>query len=272
MSRTAESSPDKMRAARDRVLDSARRSALQPPDESASRTSTPASLRARKMQRQREDLLDAAAALFRAQGYEATRMEDIAVRAEVSTKTVYNYFPTKQRILVGLLDRDRARLRADYERVLEQPPDDPAEALALLIRADVGDVRTAGDKRLWRELLAAATQGHDRANDEFDANRRTFTRHIEQLLGHYVQAGALPASLPLAVAVDLVYAVNAFEFREYCAVAAATPSGMLKRARRQMRLIVDGWRAAIPLRGRGPTAATARATRKPSRIRDAHHR
>lgn len=205
---------------------------------------TDPSLRARKKETQQRLLLDAAAELFRRQGYEATRVEDVAAYAEVSTKTVYNYFPTKQGLIIGLLNRDRERLRGDYERVLEAPPDDPAEGLAALIRADVGDVETSADKRLWRDLLAAATRGHSHARDDFESNRRHFTRYIARLLQHYIERGALSRELPLDVAVDLVYAVNAFDFREFCAAEGMTPADLLVQARRQMQALLEGWRPA----------------------------
>jgi AcrR family transcriptional regulator len=206
------------------------------------------SLRERKKARQRAELLVTTAELFRRHGYEQTRMEDIAARASVSTKTVYNYFPTKQRVLIELLDQDRVRLQAAYEDVLGAPPDDPAIGLARLIRADVGDVLTIEDKRLWRELLGAATRGHDRAEDEFDSNRRMFTRYIERLLQRYIQAGRLCSALPIAVATDMIYAVSAYDFREYCADEATTPEDLECRARGQMALLVSSW---LPEKRRG---------------------
>jgi len=203
--------------------------------------SAPASLRERKKKRQHADLLRIAIRLFRQHGYEQTRMEDIAARASVSTKTVYNYFPTKQQLLIAFLDEDRVRMKAAYEKVVRYPPDNPAEALALLIRADVGYVRTVEDKRLWREMLGAATQGHDRAEDEFDSNRRMFTMYIEQLLRHYISVGLLSPEIKLAAAVDIVYAVNAYDFREFCADEHMTPDDLLARAEEQMRVLVSNW-------------------------------
>src|SRR5262249_45186707 len=104
-------------------------------------------LRVRKKAHQKAELVRAAATLFRTQGYEETRMEDIAIRADVSTKTVYNYFATKKKLLVEILDDDRRRMMSAYDRVVENPPNNLGDALAQLIRADVGDVRTHEDKK-----------------------------------------------------------------------------------------------------------------------------
>jgi AcrR family transcriptional regulator len=60
-------------------------------------------LRERKKKRTRQLIADTAARLFAERGYEHVAVSDIAKAAEVSEPTVYNYFPTKERLV---LDRD----------------------------------------------------------------------------------------------------------------------------------------------------------------------
>ncbi|MET9256793.1 TetR/AcrR family transcriptional regulator [Streptomyces sp. NPDC048182] len=57
-------------------------------------------LRERKKIRTREAIRTATWALVREQGYEATTIEQIADRAEVSPSTVFRYFPVKEDIVV----------------------------------------------------------------------------------------------------------------------------------------------------------------------------
>jgi len=57
-------------------------------------------LRARKKQRTAEAIRHAATELFRAQGYEATTVEQIAEMAEVSPSTFFRYFRTKESVLL----------------------------------------------------------------------------------------------------------------------------------------------------------------------------
>jgi AcrR family transcriptional regulator len=56
-------------------------------------------LRQRKKQRTRETIARAARELFAERGYHATTLPDIAEAADVSTRTIFAYFPSKEDIL-----------------------------------------------------------------------------------------------------------------------------------------------------------------------------
>lgn len=57
-------------------------------------------LRERKKIKTREAIREATYALIKEQGYDATTIEQIADRAEVSPSTVFRYFPTKEDIVL----------------------------------------------------------------------------------------------------------------------------------------------------------------------------
>ncbi|OBI40841.1 TetR/AcrR family transcriptional regulator [Mycobacterium sp. E796] len=63
-------------------------------------------------QQRREQLLDAAAALFAEQPYEDVMVEDIAARAGVSRASLYHYFPSKRDLYVAIFTRASQRLLA----------------------------------------------------------------------------------------------------------------------------------------------------------------
>lgn len=73
------------------------------------------SLRERKKIKTREAIRSATYALIREQGYDATTIDQIADRAEVSPSTVFRYFPTKEDIVLTdeydplILEEIRAR-------------------------------------------------------------------------------------------------------------------------------------------------------------------
>lgn len=67
----------------------------------------------------RKNILRASRRLFSQKGYEETMMEDIAVRAEVSRATIYNYFPNKESLLIGTADEVIERIRDSLNKELK---------------------------------------------------------------------------------------------------------------------------------------------------------
>jgi AcrR family transcriptional regulator len=66
------------------------------------------------------NILDAALALFRQQGFDGTTMRDIAARAEVATGAAYYYYPSKEAIVMDFYRRSAAEMQPKLEAVLAQ--------------------------------------------------------------------------------------------------------------------------------------------------------
>jgi AcrR family transcriptional regulator len=79
-------------------------------------------LRERKKRRTREDIAAAALALFEARGFDSVTVAEIARAADVSEKTVFNYFPAKEDLIIH---RGAERLEHLIAAVREQPPGAP---------------------------------------------------------------------------------------------------------------------------------------------------
>jgi AcrR family transcriptional regulator len=67
-------------------------------------------LRERKKRQTRQLIADAAARLFAERGYDKVAVVDVAEAADVSAQTVYNYFPTKQDLVLDREEDLRDRL------------------------------------------------------------------------------------------------------------------------------------------------------------------
>src|ERR1700746_3731167 len=95
-------------------------------DWTAPRSETPEAegLRERKKRLMRQQLTDAATEMFIELGFDGFRVTDVAEACGVSEKTVFNYFPTKESLVLdrleatvsslrtGLADPDRAPVQA----------------------------------------------------------------------------------------------------------------------------------------------------------------
>ncbi|HZD65615.1 MAG TPA: TetR family transcriptional regulator, partial [Acidimicrobiales bacterium] len=87
----------------------------------------PPGLRERKKARTRQQLEEAAFALFAERGFDATTVEDITAAVEVSPRTFFRYFTTKEEVLLAY-DRE---LRDQVVAALEARPADEPVLLAV---------------------------------------------------------------------------------------------------------------------------------------------
>ena len=68
-------------------------------------------LRERKKRLMRQQLSDTATQMFLERGFDAVRVTEIAEACGVSEKTVFNYFPTKESLILDRLESTVASLR-----------------------------------------------------------------------------------------------------------------------------------------------------------------
>lgn len=87
-------------------------------------------LRERKKEQTRAALVEAAARLFAAKGYEGTTVADIAAAADVSTRTFFSYFRAKEDVLFAGTDQ---RLQAIAHALGTVPADNPLEAMQRIV-------------------------------------------------------------------------------------------------------------------------------------------
>lgn len=59
----------------------------------------------------RARILKSSRKLFSAKGYENTTIEDVAERSEISKATLYNYFPNKESLLIGIAEEELDQIR-----------------------------------------------------------------------------------------------------------------------------------------------------------------
>ncbi|MBP2477999.1 AcrR family transcriptional regulator [Crossiella equi] len=112
-------------------------------------------LRELKMQRTRLLIADKALELFAAQGFEATTIEQVAAAAEVGTRTLYRYFPTKESLIAGFVEE---HLTGSLEVMRDQSPDTPLpEALQAVLGRLMSVVAEDSDRVLAVYALARRT-------------------------------------------------------------------------------------------------------------------
>jgi AcrR family transcriptional regulator len=116
-----------------------------------------AGLRDEKKRKRRDRVFRAALKLFEKKGFAATTMKEIAERAELGVGTLYNYFPSKNALLLGIMEKKMEEISQDAWRSIvaifrqEKDPQRIMEKiLALVLHGFL-----LFSKRTWIEIFHA---------------------------------------------------------------------------------------------------------------------
>jgi AcrR family transcriptional regulator len=143
-------------------------------------TPPPQAPRLKSRERQREDtrqrIYDAAMEIFRRDGFETARVDDVAKAAGVSHGTFYFHFATKDEVLIQCLRASETRVAASLDTVPASAP-----LIAVLDAASAAIAQEwEGDPKLFPEVATVAA-------------RHLFRGHVTQI-SH--MNGADPAATP----------------------------------------------------------------------------
>src|SRR5688500_13180579 len=100
-------------------------------------------------------ILDAAEHCFVRSGFHRTTMQDVAAEAGMSPGNLYRYFRSKDAIAIGLAERDRSRVNADFTALMDAS--DLMASFAALGRKHFADEPRARSV-LCLEIWAEATR------------------------------------------------------------------------------------------------------------------
>jgi AcrR family transcriptional regulator len=186
----------------------------------------------RKRNARRDALLNAASDLFSLRGFDAVKVSEIALAADLATGTVYNYFPTKTALLLAILNADLDAMLLQISRG-ETTGEEPIEALLSVFR--VVDRRS---RALWRQVVGQAMldpSGVGRAYAEVDARLKS------EVEGALARLNPFPAPADeLKVYTDLVFNIGNALFFEYIADETLTLEAVRDRYLAQLRLVFTG--------------------------------
>src|SRR3954466_9208574 len=103
-------------------------------------------LRARKKRAARQAIAATARRLFAERGFDAVTVAEIAAAADVSEKTVFNHFPTKEDL--AFADRERGLLQLVAE-IRKRPPGEPVlDVFRALTTTVIDDLVARGNEEL----------------------------------------------------------------------------------------------------------------------------
>jgi AcrR family transcriptional regulator len=160
--------------------------------------------RSRRREDTRQKLYEAAVELIAEQGFSATTVDDIALRAKVAKGTVYYNFKSKTALFEELLRHGVGLLTAEFRAAVEGRP--PRDAVRALVRAQLEYIRRY---RAFAQLLLSEMW---RTNREWQQTLLLLREEAIGVIAETVQSGVdsgdLPADLDVRVASAALFGVG----------------------------------------------------------------
>ena len=128
-------------------------------------------LRAQNKADRTRRILESASRLFRESGFDAVRIEDIALDAQMSPGTVYNYFSTKGDVLLAIVAMEVEEVLIAGEALVANPEGGFDGAMTKLIGGYYDHSLKYLSKAMWRTAMAQSIAHPETA----------FSRHYTEL-------------------------------------------------------------------------------------------
>src|SRR5579862_1010794 len=150
-------------------------------------------LRERKKARLRQQIIETAIRLFRKQGYEKTRIDDIVKILEISQPTFFRYFPSKDAVLrdVGKRGFECIAERLKLELSTEA---DTAERLHRLYHAMA--LEAEADRPLWKAVVLSGAMDPVRSPEVRGVEGVAISR-LREILAQGQERGEITKAFPV---------------------------------------------------------------------------
>lgn len=151
----------------------------------------------------RTEILEAAQQCFARSGFHQTSMQEICAEARMSPGNLYRYFSSKEAIIAGICERDRAEVARDFAAVQAAP--DFFAGLAALARYHLVE-RPAAEVALCAEIMAESRRNPEIAR-LFQAVEQDVKARLVAMLRGAAERGEILRDLDLENAATALMAM-----------------------------------------------------------------
>jgi len=195
------------------------------------------SLRERKKQQVRRDILAAANRLIEERGYAEAHMREIAAAAEVSYQTLYNYFPTKGLILQALLTEDVEHIGVAVDNLIASYDGRLLETLQAINRTRL-DVVSHRDRDLWRVVSMELIRNQREAGHIYQLIDAAAHEKLQELLNLAQGRGDIDPYIDTELLADTLFALSQHASSQYMLQSTSSKTELLKTLHDQTALLI----------------------------------
>jgi AcrR family transcriptional regulator len=151
----------------------------------------------------RGEILQAAKRCFSRSGFHGTSMQEICAEAQMSPGGLYRYFPSKEAIIAGIAEQDRADVAEKFQAIVEAP--DFFTALAAAARHYIVE------ESMEEVCLQTEVKAESRRNPEIAKIYASVEQEVKtgmlNVLRSAVARGDIPPTVDLEIAATMLMAL-----------------------------------------------------------------
>ena len=138
----------------------------------------------------RQKILEAAVDVISEKGFKSASMREIARRAEVGDATIYNYFPSKEKLLYGYCEYIQQQVMASLKSIDDFHEYSLHEQLQQLVEVELQTWLPAREflQEVFKLTYYSPATGHSHLAE----TKRLFTSMVTDMLEAAIEAGEIP--------------------------------------------------------------------------------
>jgi AcrR family transcriptional regulator len=195
-----------------------------------------------KTEAKRLAILKAAAEVFREVGFERASMSEIRARIGGSKATLYNYFPSKEKLFFEVMYQAKELELADITHTLKPDADDLKEELLHFGKRLLGALYSP-EAIAIRRLAIAESRHSNIGKIVFEGATAPIEHEVGEFLRKFMKRGALRTSDPKTAAMQLLSLLES-EFLQRVllgVVSSVKPEALNSAARRAVETFLSGY-------------------------------
>lgn len=141
-------------------------------------------------ERTRKRILGAAADVIIEKGFKSASMREIARRADIADATIYNYFPSKEKLLYGYCEQKQDDVAAALQGIDNFHEYSLKEQLQQLVEMELE--QWLPDREFLAEVFELTYYSPAASVVNLAETRRRFTRMVDDIIAAAIEVGEIP--------------------------------------------------------------------------------
>lgn len=198
-----------------------------------------------KTEAKRQAILQAAAAVFREVGFERASMSEIRARVGGSKATLYNYFPSKEKLFFEVMYQATERALVDITATLDPEAEDVRQELLRFGQKLLPALYSPAAIALRRVVIAESGQS-DIGRVVFEGATLPMEKHVAEFLRRAMKRGSLRSADAKIAAMQLLSLLESELLQRVLlgVEVSLKPDALKANVRRAVEVFLSGYQAA----------------------------